>query len=137
MEAMEEGARLAGDLEGLAVTGLSMEGIELLQHYIDNTGDVQTAALVMAHVVPSRFHDARVSHWVNMCVLSHCLPPPIISLSLLWLSLSLSSPISLSLSVTHSLLLGLAWYLYRSSLSLSPATVAAATSSRLFLSAEV
>ena len=48
------------------VVGLNERGVELLQQYIDNTGDIQTAALVMIHSFPSRMqNDVRVSSWIE------------------------------------------------------------------------
>ena len=40
-----------GNLEGLAVSGITKGGIEILQAYVDATGDVQTAALVTSRVI--------------------------------------------------------------------------------------
>ena len=39
-----------GKLEGLCLTGLDQEGFQLLQKYLDITGDVQTAALLSVRV---------------------------------------------------------------------------------------
>jgi hypothetical protein len=46
-----ESAQAAGNIEGLAVTALSKEGIKILQSYMDRYSDVQTVALVVARVV--------------------------------------------------------------------------------------
>ncbi|KNE66133.1 hypothetical protein AMAG_10385 [Allomyces macrogynus ATCC 38327] len=54
-----------GELQGLAFTGLSTDGVRLLANYVDNKGDVQTAALVMSTVVPGRFTDSMVEMWVE------------------------------------------------------------------------
>ncbi|OLY82788.1 WD repeat-containing protein mio-B [Smittium mucronatum] len=35
-----------GSIEGLLVTGLGKHGVSLLKNYVDNTGDVQTAAII-------------------------------------------------------------------------------------------
>ncbi|KAK7083685.1 hypothetical protein SK128_028073 [Halocaridina rubra] len=55
-----------GNLDGILLTGLSSEGIDLLQRYVDLTGDVQTVALVtihtLQHLVPK---DTRLAHWVQ------------------------------------------------------------------------
>jgi hypothetical protein len=40
-----------GDLEGLAITGLSKPGIKILQSFVDHYTDVQTAALVVSRVI--------------------------------------------------------------------------------------
>ena len=42
-----------GDLTGLIVTGFTAQGIEILQKYLDVTGDVQTAAVISCLRVPS------------------------------------------------------------------------------------
>lgn len=54
-----------GDLEGLVLTGLTPRGIDLLQLYVDRTGDVQTAALMAQYAVPRYFVDERVTHWTD------------------------------------------------------------------------
>lgn len=36
----------SGNLDGLMLTGLGAQGIDLIQSYLDRTGDVQTAALL-------------------------------------------------------------------------------------------
>jgi len=43
--------RSNGNLEGILVTGLDKNGIQLLQAYVDTNSDVQTAALVSSRVV--------------------------------------------------------------------------------------
>ncbi|KAG0640454.1 hypothetical protein HOY80DRAFT_1069223 [Tuber brumale] len=52
-----------GDLDGIVVTGVTEQAINLLQVYINRTGDVQTAALISAFAVPRYFSDDRVSNW--------------------------------------------------------------------------
>ncbi|ELR22091.1 uncharacterized protein ACA1_158870 [Acanthamoeba castellanii str. Neff] len=59
------GAVKNGSLAGLMLTGLSPQGVDLLENYLNRTGDVQTACLVMAHVVPRVFRDQRVEHWMD------------------------------------------------------------------------
>lgn len=54
-----------GDIEGLLLTGLTPDGIDLLQGYVDSTGDVQSAAIFSSFVSPSRFEDIRVKKWVE------------------------------------------------------------------------
>lgn len=53
-----------GNLEGLIVTGLTIHGMEILQAYVDTTGDVQTAA-VLASLNPARARDHRTERWLN------------------------------------------------------------------------
>lgn len=40
-----------GNVEGLIITGMDKQGIQLLQSYVDRYGDVQTAALVSSRVI--------------------------------------------------------------------------------------
>ncbi|ODQ65515.1 hypothetical protein NADFUDRAFT_50797 [Nadsonia fulvescens var. elongata DSM 6958] len=54
-----------GDLEGLILTGLSPRSIDLLQSYVDRTGDVQTAALLTSYGYPRFFRDARAEYWID------------------------------------------------------------------------
>ncbi|XP_063825990.1 GATOR2 complex protein MIOS [Ostrinia nubilalis] len=42
----------AGDLSGILLTGASLEGVALLQRWVERTGDVQSAALVAARCLP-------------------------------------------------------------------------------------
>ncbi|XP_037785674.1 GATOR complex protein MIOS-like [Penaeus monodon] len=56
----------AGNLDGILLTGLCPEGIDLLQRYVDLTGDVQTVALVTIHTLQHAVNkDSRLSHWVQ------------------------------------------------------------------------
>lgn len=64
-EEMEKAIR-AGNIEGIPLTGLSLDGVSLFQNYIDNTTDIQTASLAMSRVVPSRFLDSTVSQWTQL-----------------------------------------------------------------------
>lgn len=40
----------AGNLEGILLTGLTKDGIDLMESYVDRTGDVQTASFCMLQV---------------------------------------------------------------------------------------
>ncbi|TBU61554.1 hypothetical protein BD310DRAFT_872921 [Dichomitus squalens] len=53
-----------GDIHGVFITGLTVAGIELLQAYIDSSGDVQTAALVAA-LSPTLARESRATRWMN------------------------------------------------------------------------
>ncbi|CAH1789595.1 unnamed protein product [Owenia fusiformis] len=56
----------AGNLDGILLTGLTKLGLELLQNYVDNTGDVQTAALVVIQAFPGDISkDQRVLTWIE------------------------------------------------------------------------
>jgi len=41
-------AKQHGELHGLILTGVNEDAIEILQAYVDNTGDIQTAAMISA-----------------------------------------------------------------------------------------
>ena len=41
-------AKQHGELHGLMLTGVNEDAIEILQAYVDNTGDIQTAAMISA-----------------------------------------------------------------------------------------
>ena len=53
-----------GDIEGLLFTGLTPVGMDLLQTYLDTSGDVQSVALLAA-LNPARAHDARTERWLD------------------------------------------------------------------------
>ena len=62
-----------GDLGGLIVTGFTAQGMEILQKYVDVTGDVQTAAIISSLRVPSLIsHNGKtltksiVDRWVEV-----------------------------------------------------------------------
>lgn len=54
-----------GDIKGLIITGLTPSGMDILQSYVDRTGDAQTAAILAAHVCPAKFLDARAERWLE------------------------------------------------------------------------
>ena len=54
-----------GTLEGLALTGVTPMGLDILQQYVDVTGDVQTAAIISSLVSPVKWNDARVAIWIE------------------------------------------------------------------------
>ncbi|RUS35184.1 hypothetical protein BC938DRAFT_474392 [Jimgerdemannia flammicorona] len=54
-----------GDIEGLFLTGLTKEGVDLFEQYVNSTDDIQTAALALSFCVPSKFQDRRVDEWVE------------------------------------------------------------------------
>jgi len=56
----------SGNVEGILLTGLTKEGIDLFEVYIDSTGDVQTPTLVLSQVVPKEFKDKRAEKWLDM-----------------------------------------------------------------------
>lgn len=54
-----------GELEGLILTGITPNGIDLLQSYVNKTSDIQTAALISSFGSPRYFKDKRVDEWVQ------------------------------------------------------------------------
>lgn len=55
-----------GDLNGLLVTGATLDGIQLLQSFVDQTDDVQTAALIGAKIMPPDLTtDNRIQSWIQ------------------------------------------------------------------------
>jgi hypothetical protein len=63
LRAMSKTETDEGNLEGLLLTGITTTSLELLQTYIDKTGDVQTVALITSFK-PELFEDPRVLDWV-------------------------------------------------------------------------
>ncbi|KAG8195761.1 hypothetical protein JTE90_010637 [Oedothorax gibbosus] len=54
-----------GNLDGVLLTGLTNDGLSLIQRYVDTTGDVQTASLIVLHTLPSLvWKDPRAQAWV-------------------------------------------------------------------------
>ncbi|KIP06122.1 hypothetical protein PHLGIDRAFT_107382 [Phlebiopsis gigantea 11061_1 CR5-6] len=53
-----------GDIEGLIVTGLTPQGMDILQAYLDASGDVQTAA-VLSSLHPARAQESRTERWLD------------------------------------------------------------------------
>lgn len=55
-----------GDLAGLLLTGTSIEGVTLLQNYLDATGDMQTVSLIAIRTFPNDLlADGQVQDWIN------------------------------------------------------------------------
>ncbi|KZT22569.1 WD40 repeat-like protein [Neolentinus lepideus HHB14362 ss-1] len=54
-----------GDIEGLVITGLTKAGMDVLQNYVDSTGDVQSAAILSAYVCPAKLRDKRAEMWLE------------------------------------------------------------------------
>ncbi|KAM8967903.1 GATOR2 complex protein MIOS [Pelodytes ibericus] len=56
----------AGNLEGILLTGLTKDGVDLMESYVDRTGDVQTASYCMLQGSPSDvLKDERVQYWIE------------------------------------------------------------------------
>lgn len=45
----------SGNLEGILLTGLTKDGVDLMESYVDRTGDVQTASFCMLKVLTSNY----------------------------------------------------------------------------------
>ncbi|KIK80016.1 hypothetical protein PAXRUDRAFT_833780 [Paxillus rubicundulus Ve08.2h10] len=60
-----ERASTRGDIEGLVITGLTPAGIDVLQNYVDRTGDIQSAAILSSFVCPAKFSDMRAERWLE------------------------------------------------------------------------
>ncbi|XP_071500318.1 GATOR2 complex protein MIOS-like [Diadema antillarum] len=55
-----------GNLEGVLLTGLTRDGINLLQSYVDRTADVQTASLMAVQALPVDLcKDESVANWID------------------------------------------------------------------------
>jgi len=65
VERLIEELRIQCKLEGVLLTGLDQRSVEFFQQYINLTGDVQTAVLVLSHVVPKRFKDSKFDQWIK------------------------------------------------------------------------
>lgn len=53
LRSVADQAAQRGDLAGLIVTGFTAQGMEILQKYVDVTGDVQTVAIISSLRVPN------------------------------------------------------------------------------------
>jgi hypothetical protein len=63
-----EKCQMSGNMEGLVITGLTREGIKIIQAFVDRYADVQTAALVVSRVLlPSEWTSERkiCMEWVE------------------------------------------------------------------------
>uniref|UniRef100_A0A6B2KXP8 Uncharacterized protein n=1 Tax=Arcella intermedia TaxID=1963864 RepID=A0A6B2KXP8_9EUKA len=67
LTATEEQVTNSGDIEGLLITGLSESGrcVELLQNYLNKTGDIQTVACLVCHV-PDRRPSGKFEQWIHI-----------------------------------------------------------------------
>ncbi|KAI9720797.1 MAG: hypothetical protein M1812_002636 [Candelaria pacifica] len=52
-----------GDVEGICLTGLTHQAMDLFQSYIVKFGDIQTAVLAMSFTNPRYVNDFRFEHW--------------------------------------------------------------------------
>ncbi|XP_033639777.1 GATOR complex protein MIOS-A-like [Asterias rubens] len=66
IEELMNGVIQTGNLEGMLLAGLTKDGVELLQSYVDRTADVQTTSWVAVRTLPSELcKDRRVMHWIE------------------------------------------------------------------------
>jgi hypothetical protein len=56
---MVEDMNRSGDIEALLITGLNPAGVDVIQAYVDTTGDIQTAASLTSFVPPTRWRSER------------------------------------------------------------------------------
>ncbi|QPG73634.1 hypothetical protein FOA43_000946 [Brettanomyces nanus] len=54
-----------GEIEGMIVTGITHQGIELLQSFVDRTSDSQSACLIASFSCPKYFQAAKVESWAQ------------------------------------------------------------------------
>lgn len=60
-----DNARVMGTVDALMLTGLNKLGFDIVQKYIDRTGDVQTASILAAYVTPWKFQYRRCQQWME------------------------------------------------------------------------
>ncbi|KAK0139325.1 GATOR complex protein MIOS [Merluccius polli] len=66
MEKLTNELKEAGNLEGMVLTGLTRDGVDLMESYVDRTGDVQTASFCMLKGSPGDVvKDPRVQCWIE------------------------------------------------------------------------
>lgn len=54
-----------GEVEGIIVSGITHEGIDLLQSFVDRTSDTQSACMIASFACPKYFEDVRVDLWCD------------------------------------------------------------------------
>lgn len=56
----------SGDLNGILLTGITNDGLSLLQRYIEISSDIQSVSLIVLHSLPSAIcNDPRAQLWVD------------------------------------------------------------------------
>ncbi|KAF9483146.1 hypothetical protein BDN70DRAFT_800339 [Pholiota conissans] len=58
-------ACVEGGIDAIMVTGLTHTGMDIIQAYVDRTGDIQTAAILSSYVCPQKFKDRRAERWLE------------------------------------------------------------------------
>lgn len=56
-----------GSLDGIFLTGLTVDGLDLLERYVDMSGDIQTASCVIIQALPNAelSQDTRIRTWID------------------------------------------------------------------------
>ncbi|KAI0220830.1 GATOR complex protein MIOS [Lamellibrachia satsuma] len=56
-----------GSLDGIFLTGLTVDGLDLLERYVDMSGDIQTASCVVIQALPNPelSQDSRIRTWIE------------------------------------------------------------------------
>ncbi|XP_035227424.1 GATOR complex protein MIOS-like isoform X2 [Stegodyphus dumicola] len=66
LDGLKKNMTESGNLDGILLTGLTNDGLSLIQRYVDTSGDVQTASLIVLHTLPSQIcKDPRAQAWVS------------------------------------------------------------------------
>ena len=58
----------AGNLEGILLTGLTKDGVDLMESYVDHTGDVQTASFCLLMVGTVVFIQLNLCYCLFVCL---------------------------------------------------------------------
>jgi len=66
LESTQEVVIANGDIHGLLVTGIDEtgKGVQLLQNYLNNTGDIQTVACLMSQVAKRKINFPQLDQWI-------------------------------------------------------------------------
>jgi WD repeat-containing protein mio len=66
LASLTEEAIQMGDIDAILLTGVTTKGLDLMEQYINRTGDLQTIALALA-VLPQKLHeDERAIMWIEL-----------------------------------------------------------------------
>jgi WD40 repeat protein len=52
-----------GDIEGIVLTGITDQFVDILSNYVSSWGDYQTATLILSHAAPLYINDRRATQW--------------------------------------------------------------------------
>ena len=62
---LTETAIQRGEIDAILLTGFTARGLDLMEHYINRTGDLQTIALALATVSLKAYEDERAIMWIE------------------------------------------------------------------------